>query len=162
MRNGASQGIYDTPDCVFVGPHAPYRPCGIPVRRLHIDPRERRQRRPYIATALLEGTSVQARRRTRVREDHSDGTRQAARQACRCGDGLRTPCRPAQRSEAGRVAVWERHERGRSVTWPARQYSVTGVRRNFLLLRSSNRALEAGEPLRQYILDGYSRLEERA
>jgi hypothetical protein len=37
-----------------------------------------------------------------------------------------------------------------------------GVRRNFLLLRSSNRALEAQEPLRQYILDAYSRLEERA
>src|SRR5262245_37353341 len=27
---------------------------------------------------------------------------------------------------------------GRSVTWPARQYSVNGVRRNVLLLRSSN------------------------
>jgi hypothetical protein len=48
------------------------------------------------------------------------------------------------------------------VTCPARQYSVNGVRRNLLLLRSSNRALEAQEPLRQYILDAYSRLEERA
>ena len=72
------------------------------------------------------------------------------------------PCRPAQRSQAGRVAVWERHELGRSVTWPVGQYSVTGVRRSFLLLRSSNRALEAGERLRQYILDAYSHLEERA
>ena len=162
MRNRAAQGIYDTPDRVFVGPHAPYRPCGIPVRRLHIDPRERRQRRPYIPTALLEGTSVQARRRTRVREDHPEVTRQTARQACRCGGDLRTPCRPAQRPQAGRVAVWERHEWGRSVTCLARQYSVIGVRRNSLLLRSSNRALEAREPLRQYILDANSRLEERA
>jgi hypothetical protein len=44
----------------------------------------------------------------------------------------------------------------------SRQYSVNGARRNFLLLRSSNRALEAQEPLRQYILDAYSRLEESA
>jgi hypothetical protein len=59
-------------------------------------------------------------------------------------------------------AVWERREGGRSVTCPVRQYSVNGVRRNFLLLRSSNRTLEAQEPLRQYILDAYSRLEECA
>ena len=59
-------------------------------------------------------------------------------------------------------AVWERRDGGRSVTCPARPYSVNGVRRTFLLLRSSNRALEAQEPLRQYILDAYSRLEERA
>ena len=59
-------------------------------------------------------------------------------------------------------AVWKRHDGGRSVSFPARQYSVNGVRRNFLLLRSSNRALEAQEPLRQYILDAYSRLEESA
>ena len=56
-------------------------------------------------------------------------------------------------------AVWARRDGGRSVTFPARQYSVNGARRNFLLLRSSNRALEAQEPLRQYILDAYSRLE---
>ena len=59
-------------------------------------------------------------------------------------------------------AVWERHGGGRSVSFPARQYSANGVRRNFLLLRSSDRALEAQEPLRQYILDAYSRLEESA
>ena len=162
MRNRATQRIHDTPDCVFVEPHAPYRPCGIPVRRLHIDPCERSQCRTYIPTARLEGTSVQARRRARVREDHPEVIRQAARQACRRGGGLRNRCRADQRSQAGRVAVWERHDAGRSVTCPARQYSVNGVRRNLLLLRSSNRALEAQEPLRQYILDAYSRLEERA
>ena len=59
-------------------------------------------------------------------------------------------------------SVWERRDGGRNVTFPARQYSVNGARRNFLLLRSSNRALEAQEPLRQYILDAYSRLEESA
>src|SRR2546430_12052122 len=85
MRDLVAQRLYDTPDCVFVEPHAPYRPCGIPVRRLHIDPRERSPCRPYIRTALLEGTEVQARRRTRVREDHPERTRQAARQACRSG-----------------------------------------------------------------------------
>ena len=59
-------------------------------------------------------------------------------------------------------AVWERHDGGRSVSFPARQYSMNGVRRNFLLLRSSNRAPEAQEPLRQCILDAYSRLEVSA
>ena len=57
-------------------------------------------------------------------------------------------------------AVWERRDGGRNVTFPARQYSVNGARRNFLLLRSSNRAREAQEPLRQCILDAYSRLED--
>ena len=103
MPDGVATRICDTPDRVFVDPHAPYRPCGIPVRRLHIDPRERRQCRAYIPTARLEGTSVQARRRTRAREDHPERTRQAARHACRCGGGLRTRCRPAQRPHAGRV-----------------------------------------------------------
>jgi len=59
-------------------------------------------------------------------------------------------------------AVWERHDGGRSVSFPARQYSMNGVRRNFLLLRSSNRAPEAQEPLRQCILAAHSRLEESA
>ena len=58
-------------------------------------------------------------------------------------------------------AVWERHDGGRSVSFPARQYSMNGVRRDFLLLRPSNR-VEAQEPLRQYILDAYIRLEESA
>lgn len=59
-------------------------------------------------------------------------------------------------------AVWERRDGGRNVTFPARRYSVNGARRSFLLLRSSNRALEAQEPLRQWILDAYNRLEEHA
>src|SRR5712691_2703997 len=59
-------------------------------------------------------------------------------------------------------ALWERRDGGKNVTFPARQYSVNGARRHFLLLRSSNRALEAQEPLRQCILDAYSRLETHA
>ena len=59
-------------------------------------------------------------------------------------------------------AVWERRDGGRNVTFPARQYSVNGARRHFLLLQSSNRALEAQEPLRQCILDAYSRLQDHA
>src|SRR5947209_13547069 len=59
-------------------------------------------------------------------------------------------------------AVWERRDGGKNVTFPARQYSVIGARRNFLLLRSSNRALGAQESLRQCILDAYSRLEAHA
>src|SRR5258706_15731862 len=59
-------------------------------------------------------------------------------------------------------AVWERRDGGKHVTFPARPYSVSGGRRNFLLLRSSNGALDAQEPLRQCILDAYSRLETHA
>src|SRR5687767_7601373 len=59
-------------------------------------------------------------------------------------------------------AVWERRDGGKNVTFPARPYSANGARRNFLLLRSSNRARDAQEPLRQCILDAYSRLEMHA
>jgi len=59
-------------------------------------------------------------------------------------------------------AIWERRDGGKHVTFPARPYSVNGGRRNFLLLRSSNRARDAQEPLRQCILDAYSRLETHA
>ena len=40
-------------------------------------------------------------------------------------------------------AIWERRDGGKNVTCPAREYSVNGARRHVLLLRSSNRALEA-------------------
>ena len=59
-------------------------------------------------------------------------------------------------------AIWERRNGGKHVTFPARPYSVSGGRRNFLLLRSSNGARDAQEPLRQCILDAYSRLETHA
>ena len=59
-------------------------------------------------------------------------------------------------------AVWERRDGGKNVTFPARPYSVNGARRNFQLLRSSSRALEAQEPLRQRILDAYTRFEDHA
>ena len=162
MRDLVAQRLDDTPDCVFVEPHAPYRPCGIPVRRLHIDPRERSRCRALMPTARLEGTNIQARRRTRAREDHLHRARQAARHACRWEVVFATHAGPLSRLTLVGFAAWDRHDAGRSVTSPARQYAVYGVRRNFLLLRSSNRALEAQEPLRQSILDAYSRLEERA
>jgi hypothetical protein len=162
MPDRVAEGLYDTRDRVFVEPHAPHRPCGIPVRRLYIDPCERRRCRAYIPTALVEGTSVHARRRMRVREDHPE-TNAASHQArLPMRGGLRTRCRPDQRPHAGRVCHLGASRWRRSVTCPARQCSVNGVTRNVLLLRSSNRALEAQEPLRQYILDAYSRLEDRA
>ena len=162
MRDLVAQRIYGTPDRVLVDPHAPYRPCGIPVRRLSIDPREHRRCRPYIRTALLEGTESKHEGETRVREDHPERTRQAVRHACRCGGGLRSRCRPAQRPHAGRVCRLGASRWGekRDVSRPAvlRERSVAEC----LLLRSSHRALEAQEPLRPYLLDAYSRLEERA
>ena len=59
-------------------------------------------------------------------------------------------------------AVWERLDGGKNVTCPVRQYSVNGARRHVLLLRSSDRALEAQEPLRRCSPDAHSRLETHA
>ena len=104
MRKRVAHGIDDTPNRVFVEPHAPYRPCGIPVRRLHIDPRERSRCRAYIPTALLEGTYVSKHEGELVSvRIIANRTRQAVRQVCRCGGGLRNRCRPAQQPHAGRV-----------------------------------------------------------
>lgn len=55
MSDRVPEQICDTPDRVFVDPHVPHRPCGIPVRRLYIDPRERRRCRAYIARGTLGG-----------------------------------------------------------------------------------------------------------
>ena len=58
-------------------------------------------------------------------------------------------------------SVWERRGSIRSVTFPARQYSVNGERRSFALLRpTSNPA--AQERVREIILEAYSHHEETA
>ena len=60
-------------------------------------------------------------------------------------------------------AVGERRAGGKNVTCPVRQYSVNGARRHILLLRSSDRALEAQEPLRPCSFDAqHIRLETHA
>ena len=56
-------------------------------------------------------------------------------------------------------AVWERRDGGKNVTFPARQYSVSGERRSFALLRSANGEPSAQDALRERILDAYSRVE---
>ena len=56
-------------------------------------------------------------------------------------------------------SVWERRDGGRIVTFPARQYSVNGARRSYALLRSASGELTAQNPIRDCILDAYSRLE---
>jgi hypothetical protein len=55
-------------------------------------------------------------------------------------------------------AVWERKGGGRNVTFPARQYSVNGERRSFVLLRpvTSSAALDR---LRDQIVDAYKEHE---
>ena len=58
--------------------------------------------------------------------------------------------------------VWERRNgNGRSVTFPARQYSVNGERRSFALLRP---LLDGGaqDRLRDLILHAYDEHEEQA
>ncbi len=58
-------------------------------------------------------------------------------------------------------AVWERRgKQARSVTFPARQFSVNGGRRTFALLRPAETAT-AGERLRQRILEAYAEHQER-
>ena len=59
-------------------------------------------------------------------------------------------------------SVWERRTGGRNVTFPARQYSVNGERRSFALLRPANGELSAQDPIRQCILEAYSRSEAHA
>jgi hypothetical protein len=51
-------------------------------------------------------------------------------------------------------AVWERRGGGRTVTFPARQYSVNGERRSFALLRPTVDTA-AQDRLRDVILDAY-------
>ena len=59
-------------------------------------------------------------------------------------------------------AVWERRDGGRNVTFPARQYSVNGVRRSFVFLRPTSREQGTEDAIRTCILDAYSRLEAQS
>jgi hypothetical protein len=59
-------------------------------------------------------------------------------------------------------AVWEKKNgSGRNVTFPSRQYSVNGERRNFALLRPVSDA-KSQERLREVVLQAYSEFEGRA
>jgi len=55
-------------------------------------------------------------------------------------------------------AIWERHTGGRTVTFPARQYSINGERRSFALLRSTSDN-DAQAAIRDRILQEYSAWE---
>jgi hypothetical protein len=58
--------------------------------------------------------------------------------------------------------IWERRNNGgRSVTFPARQYSVAGERRSFALLRPIVDAA-AQDRIRELLLAAYSAHEEQA
>ena len=58
--------------------------------------------------------------------------------------------------------VWDgRDDRGRGVTFPARQYLVNGERRHYVLLRATGDAGHA-EPLRELILSAYADCEQQA
>jgi hypothetical protein len=51
-------------------------------------------------------------------------------------------------------ALWERRSGGRNVTFPARQYIVSGERRSYALLRPATDAA-ANDRLRDLILEAY-------
>jgi hypothetical protein len=55
--------------------------------------------------------------------------------------------------------VWERRGGGRNVTFPARSFSQGGERRSYALLRPVNGEANAQDPIRQCILEAYTRLE---
>jgi len=55
-------------------------------------------------------------------------------------------------------AIWERKNGGRTVTFPARQYSVNGERRSFALLRPIVDTASQ-DRLRDLILDAYKEHE---
>ena len=57
-------------------------------------------------------------------------------------------------------AIWQRHGPiGRTVTFPARQYSVNGVRRSFALLRPIGDT-DAQAAVRDLILSAYADFEQ--
>ena len=57
--------------------------------------------------------------------------------------------------------IWERKSgSGRTVTFPARQYSVNGERRSFALLRPIASASDQ-DRVRDFILAGYAEYEEQ-
>ncbi|MDP1571918.1 MAG: hypothetical protein Q8L86_18120 [Vicinamibacterales bacterium] len=59
-------------------------------------------------------------------------------------------------------AIWERKSGpGRSVTFPARAYSVNGERRNFALLRPTGDAA-AQDKVRDLVLQAFSEFEAQA
>jgi hypothetical protein len=55
-------------------------------------------------------------------------------------------------------AIWERRNGGRTVTFPARQYSVNGERRSFALLRPTADTA-AQDRVRDLILDAFKEYE---
>ena len=57
-------------------------------------------------------------------------------------------------------AIWERRNGGRTVTFPARQYSVNGERRSFALLRPVADTT-AQERVRDLVLQAYAEHEEQ-
>ena len=57
-------------------------------------------------------------------------------------------------------AVWERRNGGRTVTFPARTYSINGERRSFALLRPFDEQDAQGR-LRDLILEAYAEYEEQ-
>jgi hypothetical protein len=57
--------------------------------------------------------------------------------------------------------IWERRAGGRTVTFPARQYSVNGERRSFALLRPIAE-YTAQDRIRDAVLDAYAEYEEGA
>ena len=58
--------------------------------------------------------------------------------------------------------VWEqRDERGRGVTFPARQYLLNGERRHYILLRAAGESARRSEPLRDAILAAYAAHERQ-
>jgi hypothetical protein len=58
-------------------------------------------------------------------------------------------------------AIWERRTGGRSVTFPARQYSVNGERRSFALLRPITDTASQ-DSIRDLILAAYAEAEAAA
>src|SRR6186713_2707234 len=92
-----------------------------PVRRRRHDPREPAAAIGLRPSAVLENNHVQVQRRTRVREDHSQRARLSRREACRCGSGLRSRSRPAQRDETDwlRSVGTSRWREKRDVSGPA-------------------------------------------
>ncbi len=85
-----------------------------------------------------------------VMNDHGNPAGKLADAELHFGDG------PLAGMKLVGFSVWERRNRdGRNVTFPARQYSVNGERRSFVLLRPAGDGASP-EPTRDAILAAYA------
>jgi hypothetical protein len=104
------------------------------------------------------GLHVATQDGTRVRTGHSEHTGNPPGKLADAEMIFEADAGPLSGLKLIGFGIWERRNGGRSVTFPARQYSVNGERRSFAPLRPANGDVSAQEAIRDSILDALSRV----